>query len=505
MTARQPFWGEIHTHTALSDGNGSPEENVDIARSHLDFWAMADHVIDSEVFSAEYLVSKGKPLLPENWPRVQELCRTNEDPGHFIPILGYEWTNYQYGHHNVYYLDYDQPLRMPPTLPQLYRSLSGVDAFVIPHHTGYPVGMCGKNWDYHDEVLSPFVEIYSLHGSSEEHEGIEPILTSGSWMGPGGDGGSVQEGLARGYKLGIMASSDSHAEHPGAYDCGLIAAYADELTRTALWGAMRSRQIYGVTGDRILLDFRLNGHPMGSVLKQADTRTLDISVVGWDRIDRIDIIKNNTILHSFLESPTPPAGSVTGGPLRFMVGWGWDRSADNDWEGTLKVDGGKVLQAIPCYRGRVAARAGKGVQSLTETECRWTSHTAKYEWGHRIRKAGDIMAFEVACTPDTKFHFSVECGERTKTWPMSPERMTANAFIQYMAAVPKTNDGSTWAKLDSLANVKVYRGGWTDQLTFNLSHTDQCEAQTGTTDFYYVRVIQHNGQRAWSSPIWVER
>jgi hypothetical protein len=33
------FWGEIHTHTNLSDGNGSPEDNFEIARSHLDFWA----------------------------------------------------------------------------------------------------------------------------------------------------------------------------------------------------------------------------------------------------------------------------------------------------------------------------------------------------------------------------------------------------------------------------------------------------------------------------------
>ena len=283
MEERSLFWGEIHTHTGLSDGNGTPEENFETARSHLDFWAMADHAYDEEVFALDYRRSgPGRHLLNERWEEVQELCRSFEKPGAFVPFLAYEWTNFQYGHHNVYYLDYDQPLRMPPTLLQLYESLEGVEALVIPHHTGYPVGACGKDWDLHDERLSPFVELYSMHGSSEEPGGPKPLLTAGSWMGPGGSGGSVQEGLARGYRLGIMASSDSHGDHPGAYDNGLIAAYAEELTRPSLWEAFRKRRIYGVTGDRILLGFTLNGEPMGGSVRCSGERHLRISVTAWD-------------------------------------------------------------------------------------------------------------------------------------------------------------------------------------------------------------------------------
>ena len=40
------FWGEIHTHTSFSDGKRTPEEQVVIARTHLDFWAVADHAIN---------------------------------------------------------------------------------------------------------------------------------------------------------------------------------------------------------------------------------------------------------------------------------------------------------------------------------------------------------------------------------------------------------------------------------------------------------------------------
>ncbi|MHC4714519.1 MAG: hypothetical protein ACYTAN_14830, partial [Planctomycetota bacterium] len=68
MAERNVFWGEIHTHTGLSDGNGSAEDNFEIAASHLDFWAMADHVYDEKVFDLDY--RKGGPdrhLVNERW------------------------------------------------------------------------------------------------------------------------------------------------------------------------------------------------------------------------------------------------------------------------------------------------------------------------------------------------------------------------------------------------------------------------------------------------------
>ena len=64
MEDHQLYWGEIHTHTDLSDGNGSVEDNFEIARSHLDFWAMADHAYDPEVFRLNYTkMAPGRRLL----------------------------------------------------------------------------------------------------------------------------------------------------------------------------------------------------------------------------------------------------------------------------------------------------------------------------------------------------------------------------------------------------------------------------------------------------------
>ncbi|NOZ21964.1 MAG: hypothetical protein GXP25_12855 [Planctomycetes bacterium] len=505
MPGTEPFWGEIHTHTALSDGNGSPEDNFEIAKSHLDFWAMADHAYDKIVFDLDYRERKpDHEILHEEWGRIQNLCREYEKPGAFVPFLAYEWTNFRFGHHNVYYLDYDQPLRMPATLPELYDALRDVEALAIPHHTAYPVGVCGKNWDYHDDDLSPFVEIYSLHGSSEEPGKIDPILTYGSWMGPGATGGSVQEGLARGYRLGIMASSDSHGDHPGAYDNGLIAAYADNLSRASLWEAMKSRRIYGVTGDRITLDFSINGRPMGSALPFADKREINASVVAWDKIDRIDIIKNNKIIHSFAE-PTGNAAPQDKLRFRFMLEWGWDNKDDREWDGALKLTGGRILRAAPCFRGSVAHRAGRGITAISDSECTWKSMTEKVKSPMYFRRFADAITFEVECRRDDGLDFALACGGIERKVTVAPEEILAGAAVNYLEDIPSVDNGSYWRSMESRAKFKIHQGWLTDQLTVDVGIEDDAGEPGPQDDFYYVRVIQRNRQRAWSSPIWVER
>ena len=69
----------------------------------------------------------------------------------------------------------------------------------------------------------------------------------------------MQSGLGRGYRFGIIASSDNHAGMPGRSFAngdrqfatnnkgGLAAVYAEELTREAIFRSLRSRRCYGTT------------------------------------------------------------------------------------------------------------------------------------------------------------------------------------------------------------------------------------------------------------------
>ena len=75
-----------------------------------------------------------------------------------------------------------------------------------------------------------------------------------------------------------MGSSDDHSGQAGRAHRGVTAAYSDQLTREGVFGALKTGACYATTGERILLDFRVNGHPMGSELKAEPGEELTFSI-----------------------------------------------------------------------------------------------------------------------------------------------------------------------------------------------------------------------------------
>ena len=126
---------------------------------------------------------------------------------------------------------------------------------------------------------------------------------------------SAMHCFSLGYTPGVIAAGDSHVGYPGRslmfsdpnwrqnWKAGLAAVYAPELTREAIWDALYDRHCYGTTGVRIVLRFHLNGARMGSVLEYGSDddrlrrREIKVTVCGTDYIRRVDVMKNNGLLH----------------------------------------------------------------------------------------------------------------------------------------------------------------------------------------------------------------
>ncbi|HIC92926.1 MAG TPA: hypothetical protein EYP09_01565, partial [Anaerolineae bacterium] len=91
------YYGDIHSHTELSDGGGTPEENFIWAREveGLDFAALADHFEDP--FCYNY-------TLEEKWKITKDVTERFNRPGRFVTLLGYEMGSLE-GHRNVYFSD----------------------------------------------------------------------------------------------------------------------------------------------------------------------------------------------------------------------------------------------------------------------------------------------------------------------------------------------------------------------------------------------------------------
>jgi len=282
------YFGDIHGHTRLSDGTGTPEDYYAFARdvSRLDIAALTDHD------------SYGTfPIEGEPWERIKRAAGEAHEPGSFVTFLGYEWTNWETGHRNVYYRDGDGPIfscidEKSRTPEALWKCLEPYEAMTIAHHSGG--GPIPTDWSHAPGKKEWLVEICSVHGSSESYGGASCVYRPMR-------GAFVFDALNRGYKLGIISSGDTHDGHPGqrtlgAPTGGIFGLFAPELTREAVWDAFKRRHVYGTSGEKIILFSRTADAPMGSeVAWPGKNVPVMVHAVGTDELDKVEVIRNGSV------------------------------------------------------------------------------------------------------------------------------------------------------------------------------------------------------------------
>ncbi|MCK5379323.1 MAG: CehA/McbA family metallohydrolase [Acidobacteria bacterium] len=288
------FWADLHGHSGLSDGTGTPEDYFSYARdiAALDIVALTDH----DHWGVDFLDTS-----PKMWAAIGEQVEAFHEPGRFVTLLGYEWTSWLHGHRHVLYFDdqgevfssidprYDTP-------PELWQALRGRKALTIAHHTaGGPIA---TNWDYEpDPVLEPVTEVVSVHGSSEAEDSPQVIYSPVR-------GNFARDALERGYRLGFVGSGDSHDGHPGLAHLasgtgGLAGIMAEDLTRESILEAIRHRRVFATNGPRILLRMAADGQPMGSTLEpDSDGAVVFIGVSGTAPIERVDLVRSGAVVLS---------------------------------------------------------------------------------------------------------------------------------------------------------------------------------------------------------------
>ena len=466
------YWGEMHTHTYCGKGVfGSLEEAVEIAKTHLDFWAPSEHI---------NLSATDQVLHPKfNWEKIKKVIRDNYSPGKFVTFPGYEWSRLE-GDYNIYFLTDESPFLLPSGLEEFAEFAKENRAILIPHHTAYKVGYRGVKWGKHPFEVSPLVEIYSMHGSSECEGGPFPMNLP--WMGPRTSGGTVQDALKRGIRLGFIASSDGHNAYPGTYLMGLTGVYAHQLTRESIWEALWKRRIYAVTGDRIKINFQVNNFFIGEEGKGRYPRYILAEIEGEDRLEKIEIIKDNHSLYRECPLYKEEVEEKDYQEVKVRIEWGWGQ--EMNWEGELSIQKGRIISLQPYFGPPPPNR----IYYESEKKCSWISRTngslvSDWHYCRNGREGTDSIVFKIEGNPDTKLklkinslHFSYLLKEIMESSHL--QVLEKGAKIKVHQAVPKR---SYYKKLE-ISDNKDNKG----------------------SSFYYLRVTQRNGNMAWSSPIWIE-
>lgn len=288
-TPLRVYWGDLHMHSARSDGVGTLEEAYLRARDRYgdDFCCVTDH--DGFI---------RRRVTESVWRDMVDLADAFNAPSRdaFATLVGIEFTGPRYpgpGHKCVYLphgrdpviCRWDGDLSDPAAL---LRHVEASGGFAIPHH----VGWLGGDPEHHREAVQPCWEICSTHGQYEAERDapdappidyrdglpqhiealrdhfIRPQLEAGARFGF--VGGSDGHGLL--WHHGVGRNRDSHRT-------GLTGVWLAQLSRPAILDALRARRTFATSGPRMTLAHAIDGHPMGATLPQAPTPGASVEVI----------------------------------------------------------------------------------------------------------------------------------------------------------------------------------------------------------------------------------
>ena len=492
----RPFYGDIHNHSDLSYGHGSFPGALKKAALQLDFVSVTGHAHWPDMPVGEPSVAhivdfhvRGFEKLRKAWRGHYELLRAAERPGRFCVFPGYEIHSSAHGDYTIVLADLDGgPLCIedtPGTLKAALKARYGDRALAFPHHIGYRQGARGINWGTFDPELSPFVEMFSMHGCAERSETDRGYLHS---MGPVDGHSTMAYGLAAGHLFGVVANTDHHSGFPGSYGHGRMAVYAPIHDRDAFWQAMRARRTNALTGDRIHLLGHIDGMVQGGTVPPSASAQLQIEAVAGGAIDHIDVIRNGKLFRRFSPAIEPAAIDQSDGAevlIHFEMGWG-ARGHSHDWTGEIVLDGGEILSVEPRFRGPEIVSplegedAGHRLPSIgaDERSVRF-SVTAEANPNNTTPSTQGLM-IRVRADGDCEIAADL-CGQKIRL-PVS--RLAEGARSGNLGLI----DSPAW-RFHQVARPREWQWSGTTPLG---------PLEPGET--LYLRLRQDNGQTAWSSP-----
>ena len=470
--ANRIYWGETHGHTGFAEGQGSPDGYYKFGRdvARLDFLSLSEHDIWMDDFE---------------WNTLKELVEKHRVPGKFTTILGFEWTSrLPYGgHHNVFFRDTPGRLRVPnqvaPLLDELYQGLRGGnssdDVLVVPH--AHQPG----DWTNSDGSVERLVEIQSGHGTFD-------------WFG--------DKYLSNGYRVGFVGASDNHVGHPGYSGMtnrqlgGLAAVLASENSPDAIFDGLRSRSTYATTGERIILDAKLNGAGIGQEQGDSQSRVIECAVHGTAAIDAIDVIKNGTVVYTkrYLQTEVSSevAVQVSFESSTEVAGRRRVPRGDRPWRGTISVRDAEIVGYEAPWHGHPASYSASLVGGRLEFTLDTRGRASALVLKLKGASADTSVVIDMAATTERR---------GSGGYQRVPQRLPAS---QASFRLGDLRDGmgrrefEVLGYTDAVSVQAVPSKGPLDQ---EFTYTDRGVIESG--DYYYLRVRQVDGAMAWSSPFWV--
>lgn len=504
------LWTDMHSniHHEQMEGLSLWYEQI---KKQMDFWPIAYYPFYMRPTRSGLAVEDrlDDEVIAADWEKVRAFTQRANEEG-FPMFMGFEWQGAGLdGDHNVFFLDNDGEQKHPLRYRQLVEAYKGKAVIGIPHHLAYQPGSRGKNWDTHDENFSPFAEIYSSHGCSENDDGPLP-MNRHVHMGPRTGETTYEQGLKRGYKIGVIAAGDNHSV-PGVFEHGSMCVLAGDRTKEAIWDAWIHRRTYGVSRSRIQVDELVNGVPMGGEVTAPEGKAeIEISVRGTAAVDRIEILRDNILEEMIVHSGTWERETLQGVirfKFRLELGWGPDTRVYQDqwiknWTGSLKVDG-RLLDIEKCWNNY-----GQEIIRRDESGCDFSvktyQSTATGKWMGPSNVTTEGFIFEVEADADSVMELTIDGRE----YPLPVRELLQNSKVFALWDEVKELTRRTWGEITHYRddpwwhNAYKFRVGKAyPEISYQVSAKRTIRMKEDGN--LRLRIWQKNGDVAWTSPVFV--
>ena len=353
----QLYFGQLHSHTNISDGAGTVEEafahasNVD----NLDFLAVTDHSnsFDNE---SDSRVDLGVDLtgVSSEWKEGHEAAAAVTDDD-FVGLYGFEMTwSDGFGHINTFNTpgfesrsnsEFGNKSGSTEGYQNYYDKLVEVESSLSQfNHPGTTFGDF-QDFAFYDPQVDQRITLIEV-GNGEGAIGSSGYFPSYEYY---------TRTLDKGWHVAPTNNQDNHKGNWGDSNTARSVVLASSLTEDAIYDAIRNYRVYATEDNDLSILYSLNGNAMGSILNKQDD--VEITADITDPTDTADM-KVEVVVNGGLVIGTQ---TLTGG--KGTVNFDFDSNDYSYYYLRITQADGNIAVTAPVW-------TGEGVNAgISKTEC----------------------------------------------------------------------------------------------------------------------------------------
>mgnify|MGYP002421952499 CR=1 FL=1 len=285
------YFGQLHSHTNISDGDGSIEDAYKYAKetAGVDFLAVTDH---SNSLENDTKASMADGSVSPEWVNAKNTAEKYSD-SNFLGVYAYEmtWSNGT-GHMNTF--------NTPGFESRNKDGLKNSDAKALENYYNilkqYPASI--SQWNHPGKTFGDFND-FALY--DPQIDNVVNLIEVGNGEGQVHGSGYFPSyefytrALDKGWHVSPTNNQDNHKGKWGNANAARTVVLTDNLTEEGLYDALRNMRTYATEDENLSIVYTLNDEVMGSMLSDKPSEVkikVDVRDADAENIGKVSVIVN---------------------------------------------------------------------------------------------------------------------------------------------------------------------------------------------------------------------